>query len=187
MIFQPFLLDVNESNAYICASRRTRDAILIDAGDFDSRIDDFINENDLRLNAIFVTHDHYDHTSGLAALVEQYQIDVLSASGNAGRIPGKRVAHGQQIALGDLKATVLATPGHTFDSISLAFPELVFTGDALFAGSVGGTSSADAAQQQIQAIRRHILSLAPDCEIYPGHGPATTVNIEKQSNPFLIE
>lgn len=185
MIFQSFLLDINESNAYIVASELTRDAILVDIGEFDARIQDFIEENDLKLNAVFITHDHYDHTSGISELTRHYRVKVLSAAGNAGRTTGKRVSHGEKIQVGDLTATVLFTPGHTNDSSSLAFPGMVFTGDALFSGSVGGTSSTGAAQRQIDAIRQHIFSLPDDCEIHPGHGPASTVHIEKNFNPFF--
>ena len=185
MIFQSFLLDINESNCYLVASETTRDAILVDAGVFDSRIHDYIEENNLNIEGVFITHDHYDHTSGLTDLMRQYRVKVWSASGNAGRTAGRHVAHGHEIAVGELKGTVLATPGHTFDSLSLAFPGVVFTGDALFSGSVGGTSSSDAARHQIEAIRQHIFTLPADYEIHPGHGPASTVAIERQFNPFF--
>jgi glyoxylase-like metal-dependent hydrolase (beta-lactamase superfamily II) len=185
MIFQSFLLDVNESNCYLVASEQTRDAILIDAGDFDGRIRDYVDENNLNLEGVFITHDHYDHTSGLADLMRQYRVKVWAGSGGAGRIAGRRVAHGHQIEVGELMGIVLATPGHTSDSLSLAFPGVVFTGDALFSGSVGGTGSSDAARQQTESIRRHIFTLPADCEIHPGHGPASTVAIERQFNPFF--
>jgi len=186
MIFQSFLLDINESNAYIVASETTRDAILIDIGEFDARIQDFIEENNLKLNAVFITHDHYDHTSGIPELTRQYRVKILSAAGNAGRTAGKRVGHGDKIEVGDMTGTVFLTPGHTNDSISLAFPGLVFTGDALFSGSVGGVGSTGAAQRQIDAIRQHIFALPDDCEIHPGHGPASTIAIEKNHNPFFV-
>jgi glyoxylase-like metal-dependent hydrolase (beta-lactamase superfamily II) len=80
---------------------------------------------------------------------------------------------------------VLATPGHTPDSLSLSFPGVVFTGDALFAGSVGGTGSPRNASQQIEAIRKHIFALPDDYEIHPGHGPASTVAVERGCNPFF--
>jgi glyoxylase-like metal-dependent hydrolase (beta-lactamase superfamily II) len=88
--------------------------------------------------------------------------------------------------VGKLTGTVLATQGHTLDSISLAFPGLVFTGDALFSGSIGGTSSPRNAQQEIDHVRRNILSLPDDYEIHPGHGPSSTVAIERNHNPFFV-
>ena len=100
-------------------------------------------------------------------------------------IATRHVVHGDTVRVGNLVGEVLATPGHTPDSISLAFPGIVFTGDALFAGSVGGTSSPGCAKQQIDAIRRHILSLPDDYEVHPGHGPASTIGIERRGNPFF--
>ncbi|NLT59553.1 MAG: MBL fold metallo-hydrolase, partial [Candidatus Hydrogenedentes bacterium] len=85
-----------------------------------------------------------------------------------------------------LAGRVLATPGHTPDALSLAFPGMVFTGDALFAGSVGGTASPALARQQLDAIRNHIFSLPADTEIHTGHGPSSTVAIESRYNPFFV-
>ena len=80
---------------------------------------------------------------------------------------------------------MVRTSGHTPDSISFIFEERVaFTGDALFAGSIGGASGA-AQREEIRLVREKILTLPEDCEIRPGHGPASTVGIEKVANPFF--
>lgn len=185
MIVRKFVSDSNESNVYLVACAETREAMLIDAGSFPAGLAGFVEANGLRLRAAFITHNHYDHTDGLPdALAHGVEV-VWSEGARAGGRLARRVGHGASIVLGRWTGEARATPGHTPDSLSLVFPGLVFTGDALFAGSVGGTGTAEAAQQQVDALRAHILSLPPEYEIHPGHGPASTVAVEKRFNPFL--
>lgn len=185
MIFRHFLLDTNESNSFVVGCEDTREAMLIDVGEFDPAIVDFIEEHKLRLTTIFITHDHYDHTAGLGEAVAQFGAQVLAAKDRVGGQRARKVSHGDKVHIGSLEATVLSTPGHTQDSISLAFPGVVFSGDALFSGSVGGTSSPQCAKQELDHIRKSIFSLPDDYEIHTGHGPSSTVAIERQHNPFF--
>jgi len=187
MIFHAFLTDVNESNAYVVGCADTGRALLIDAGGFDAQILEFLAEKRLQLDAVFITHDHYDHVGGLEELTERANPDatVYSGRGKAGGRHACRVVHGDKIAVGHLTGTTLSTPGHTQDSVSLVFPGVVFTGDALFSGSVGGTTSPETARQQIECLSDHVLTLPDDWEVYPGHGPASVVWVERQYNPFL--
>ena len=185
MIFGSFLLDANESNAFVLGCEETREALLVDVGDADPRIEEFLDQHGLRLTTVFITHDHYDHTGGLDHVLREHDVEVLSGRGDAGGRNARRVRHGDEVRIGQLAGAVLATPGHTPDSVSLAFPGLVFTGDALFAGSVGGTTSSANARQEIEHIRKHIFALPDECEIHPGHGPASTVGVERQYNPFF--
>jgi len=186
MIFRAFLLSVNEANAYIVGCRESREALMVDAGEFNAGIEDFLDEHHLRLTQLFITHDHYDHTEGVAEYVERYNVRVLSAAGRLGGMNATRVRHGDVVKVGAWEGKVLLTGGHTNDSISLCFPGLVFTGDALFAGSIGGTSSPDQARREIEGIRNHIFTLPAEYEIHPGHGPSSTVWIERSFNPFFV-
>lgn len=185
MIFRSFRLDVNEANAFVVGCEATSEALLVDVGEASVLVDDFLAEHRLDLRTIFITHGHYDHTGGLDAVLAAHGVEVVSGGGLGA--PGKvrRVRHGDEVRVGRLVGRVLATPGHTEDSLSLVFPGMVFTGDALFSGSVGGTASPRQAKQQIAALREHILSLPGDYEIHPGHGPASTVEIERRHNPFF--
>ena len=88
--------------------------------------------------------------------------------------------------VGRLAGRVVATQGHTGDSLSIVFPGMAFTGDALFAGSVGGTASRGETQRQLDSIREHIFSLPPETEIHTGHGPSSTVAVESAHNPFFV-
>ena len=89
--------------------------------------------------------------------------------------------------IGKYKAEVLLVPGHTWGSICLVIGEHIFSGDTLFAGSVGrvdltgGTSM----EELVGSINRKLMVYPPESKVYPGHGPVTTIEIEKRSNPFL--
>ena len=185
MIFAHFLIDVNEANSVVVACDETKEALLVDVADWDPRIAAFIETNGLKLSTIFITHDHFDHSGGLADAVRAHDARVYSGSGRAGGQTVTKAGHGDVIRVGKIEGNVVVTPGHTPDSISLIFPGMVFSGDALFSGSVGGTSSAADAKRQIDHIRAHLFSLPEDCEVHTGHGPSSTVGVEKRYNPFF--
>jgi len=181
-----FLTSANEGNAFILACDETREAILVDVGEFEPGISEYIDANQLKLTSVFITHDHYDHSGGLREVVGRYGPAVYAGSSNPGGCRATKVGHGDTVQVGSLTGTVLATPGHTADGVSLAFPGMVFTGDALFAGSVGGTTSPSQAKQQLDALQKHVFTLPPETEIHVGHGPSSTVAIESQHNPFFV-
>lgn len=186
MIFRHFLTSVNESNAFLLACEETNEALLVDAGAFEPEISEFIRSHGLLLKKLFVTHDHYDHTGGVNEIVDKYGAEVLAGKGNCGGRHARVVRHGDTVRVGELIGHVLATPGHTPEGISLHIDGMVFTGDALFSGSVGGTGSETQAEQQRDAIRRHIFTLPPETEIHTGHGPSSTVAVESRYNPFFM-
>ncbi len=185
MIFGHFLSDVNEANLYVVACPETRHALLVDAAAWEPQIEHFLNVHRLKLTGVFITHDHYDHTGGLDTVMGMFNLHIHSGSGHAGGLAVHHVRHDDTIHFGHVEGRVIATPGHTPEGISLILPGMVFTGDALFSGSVGGTSSYQNAQIQLHAIRNHIFTLPDHFEIHPGHGPASTVGIERRFNPFF--
>ena len=186
MIVKHFLLDVNEVNLFVAACPKTREAMLIDAGGFDERVPAYIAENGLSLTRIFITHDHYDHTDGLAEYAKRFGAEVISGTSPVGSCNARIVKHGDEIHLGSLTGKVYSTPGHTPVGLTLAFPEHAFTGDALFAGSVGGTGAKENYDMQLDAIRKHVFTLPEDTLVHVGHGPSSTVAVEKKYNPFFV-
>jgi hydroxyacylglutathione hydrolase len=173
MILRHFLLDVNETNCYLVACPETREAAIIDPGEPCRELEALVEEEALRPVFVVVTHDHFDHTGGVSAVVSRFGVR------------GRGVREGDSLKVGNLEFTVLETPGHTPDSISLAVRDAIFTGDALFAGSVGGTTSQENFEQEIDHIRSKILSHSRGTRLFPGHGPPSTVAIEATFNPFL--
>jgi hydroxyacylglutathione hydrolase len=180
------LCDSLESNAFIAWCEKTRSALLVDAGEFQQEMLEFCTDQHLRLKTIFITHDHHDHTEGLREACTAFGATVYAAKNGFGDVAASRIGDGGQITIGAETGTVRPTPGHTPDGLSLIFTGHVFTGDALFAGSVGGTSDPSLAQQQIDHIRKNIFTLPGDCLIFPGHGPCSTVEIERSYNPFFV-
>lgn len=186
MIFAQFRMEALEANTFIVGCTRTREALLVDAGEGDpKRFRRFLDRHGLTLTTVFITHHHYDHVDGLAAIVKEFSPTVYSALGHAGGVDTLRIAHGDTLSFGTFTGRVAATPGHTEDGLTLIFPGFAFTGDALFAGSVGGTQNAALAELQRQHIREQIFTLPDETQLHVGHGPSTTVGIERRYNPFF--
>ncbi len=179
MIFRHFLLDVNEANLYVAACEATRQALIVDAGGFDSRVVEFVRERGLIPAAIAITHDHHDHTGGLAQYRKAFGCRAIGA---------QDLRDGTAIPCGRLEFRALLTPGHTSDAACYycAAEKIAFTGDTLFAGSIGGTASESQKQQEIASIRAKLFSMPGETILCPGHGPLTTVAIEKAANPFFV-
>jgi glyoxylase-like metal-dependent hydrolase (beta-lactamase superfamily II) len=171
-----------QTNCYIAACERTKEALIIDPGGYTDRIPQIISENGLTVQYIFITHGHFDHTGGLDEVKRRFGGEVLAGSKSAG---GKVVKDGDTVPLGRFQCMVRSTPGHTPDSLSLVIGNHVFVGDALSAGAVGGTAGRTQHEQLISAIRDNIFPLGDHVRIHTGHGPGTTVRIERVYNPFF--
>ena len=185
MILEHFLLSINETNAYIVACTETHEAAVIDPGEWNDQMAALVKDQGLSLRWALITHGHSDHTGGIEAIAKGYPSVHFAAHA---RFPAAdlHLKEGDTIQVGKLNLRVLETPGHTADSLSFVMGNDVFCGDALFAGSVGGTNSPEEYTVLIQAIRQQILPLGDDMVLHPGHGPATTVLIERLFNPFLL-
>ena len=186
MILAHFLLSVNEANAFLLGCRESKEALLVDAGEYPEELDAILEEEGLRLSGVFITHDHFDHTDGLREVLARHPASVYAYQAETGGCEAQVVRQGGVVNVGRWAGTVLETPGHTPDGISLAFPGLVFSGDALFAGSIGGTASSSLARSLVNSIEEQLFTLPPETEIYTGHGPASTVAIEQTYNPFFV-
>jgi len=174
---------------YLVWDEVSREAAIFDTGWNSILPMAVIDENQLQLRHIFLTHSHDDHIAGLAGLREKYpKAHVHSNSKTAP--PQSRNRANDFFHLGSLRITNRDTPGHAEDGVTYIVgtwpedaPHVAFVGDAIFAGSMGnGFQSWDLAKQK---VREQILTLPPDTLICPGHGPLTTVGEEKAHNPFF--
>lgn len=159
-------------------------AAAFDTGSDCDGVLDFVRERALRLESVFLTHAHGDHIYDLDRLLEKTGAKAWTGEAVAG---AELFAHGRGFCLGSLKISTRLTRGHSPCGITYVVEGLsrriAITGDALFAGSMGGgkVSYADA----LRTTRDEILSLPPDTLVCPGHGPLTTVGGELLHNPFF--
>ena len=176
-------------HCYLVWDEVTRDAALFDTGVQPELIFKIVEENGLNLKHLFITHGHYDHVDGLAAIRDKFPKFHLHTD-QKGALPQHKNRRNDFIMLGSLRITNRETPGHAEDGITYVvgnWPEdassVAIVGDAIFAGSMGGAKGlGDVARTH---VREQIFTLPGDTLICPGHGPVTTVAEEKLNNPFF--
>lgn len=193
------------TNSYIIYENNKAAAIDV-GGDPDDMLA-FLHEHHLALDAILITHLHFDHLYGVADLAsatgaavyapEKDQPLMATESGSGGIWGLPRVKQFAPIALhpgksifAGMECIVLETPGHTPGGVSYYFPNqhAVFPGDALFHRSIGRTDFPMGDHQQLlKSIKEGLLVLPDDTQVYPGHGSATTIGAERKENPFVGE
>jgi len=194
MFVKMFTVGINQTNCFIVGDTQTEEAVVIDPG-FDSASEaksilKEIERNRFRVKFIINTHGHPDHTSGNKTMKEATGAPVLIHEYDAPllRNPSadKTIREGDIIEFGEVKLRVLHTPGHSKGSIALLAADAVFSGDTLFAGSIGRYDLPDGSLEEIMnSIRNKLLTLPDRVKVYPGHGPVTTIGEERRSNPFL--
>jgi glyoxylase-like metal-dependent hydrolase (beta-lactamase superfamily II) len=170
-----------KTNAYIVTCSRTRDSALIDAPAEANIIKDRLKNTIPQY--ILLTHNHMDHTGALAQLHAELQVPLAAHASDAGNLtppPDILLNNGDRVSLGELKFTVLHTPGHTPGSLCFSIGCYLISGDTIFPGGPGRTSSPDDFKQIIKSITEKIFILPDDTQIYPGHGNPTVLKNEKR-------
>jgi glyoxylase-like metal-dependent hydrolase (beta-lactamase superfamily II) len=180
-----------EENMYLVFDSATRQAIIIDPGARNEALEAEVRKRGLRIDAIYNTHGHHDHTGANNFYRARYKADVYASPRDSDRYedpadaPTRPLPSGDELRLGDLKVRVIGTPGHTPGSACFMIGDVLFTGDTLFRGAVGRTDDDVSAATMLREIENGLLVLPPDTAVYPGHGEATTIAEEKEGNPFL--
>lgn len=191
MIVKCFAVGWLSTNCYVVGCEETREAAVIDPGmeteEETEQVLNLIEENGFKVKYIINTHGHPDHISGNEAMKEATGAPILIHESNSESVNADRkLCNGDVLHVGNFKLVVLHTPGHTPDGISLLAENAVFTGDALFAGSIGRTDFVGGSYADlIQSIKTKLLCLPDSFTVYCGHGPTTTIGNEKRYNPFL--
>ena len=184
MIFHRFTVGSYPINGYLVADPESRIGVFIDPGGFHDEIAAYIKQKNIELRHIFFTHGHWDHAEGLEEFRRRYSVKEYAGK-NEVHSASRVLNGGEKIEIGSLQFTALSTPGHTPGGISFVCQDRVFTGDALFCGSVGGTGSAKNAKIQLDSVRKNIFTLPDATLVFPAHGPITSVAAEKYANPFF--
>ena len=151
-----------ETNCYIVTNEATLHSVVIDPGDESNTIMDYLEENHLICDAIFLTHGHFDHVGAVSAYYQD----------------------GDQITEAGLVFHVMETPGHTPGSVCLRVEDALFTGDTLFRGSCGRTDLDGGDMDAMMHSLKKICRLEGDYEVYPGHMEATSLLRERLFNYY---
>jgi len=208
MIHEVLSVGMLACNCSILGDESTREAVVIDPGDEVERVQKILAEHGLHAKYIVATHAHIDHVGGIeklkhatgaAVLMHEadlplYQNLALQAEWLGVPPPGvvnvdQFLKEGDTLRCGALTLEVLHTPGHSPGSLSLHLPgekQGILSGDTLFQGSIGRTDLWGGSFDEILRSIRYRLLIFPDATpVFPGHGPATTIGEERESNPFL--
>ena len=185
------------TNCYIVTDEASRACAVIDPGDESNTSLNYLEDNHLTCRAILLTHGHYDHTGAVDAVHAETGATVYMHRNDAGSAVGFDsyvydppegtvfYQEGDTVQVGALVFRVLETPGHTPGGVTLMCEDALFTGDTLFNGSCGRTDFAGGdMEQELRSLAR-LAALEGDYEVYPGHMDFSTLERERQYNPYL--
>lgn len=185
MLIQRFLFpEVEEVNSFLVACLAAREAVLIDAGGIHSDLSSIIREYSLDLKYLFITHSHYDHISGVDNLIKTVP-EIAFINRDRRYKLNNNISSTVPFSLGMLKGAYYFAPGHTDDMQVLYLNGHLFTGDLIFAGSLGGTKDYQHYAQQKNHVLYLLETFPDETIIHPGHGPDSTVALERAYNPFI--
>ena len=195
------------NNIYVVWDPATREAAVLDVGFDPELVIEFVQHQGLHVRWLLATHAHYDHVAamlpvqralgGVFALhpADRPLLSAVAIQGSMFGLPpvavpevGHELAEGQSIPIGGESLEVLFTPGHAPGHVTFRHGTTLWSGDVLFAGSVGRTDLPGGSWDTLErSIRERLFPLGDDLRVLPGHGPATTIGEERRHNPFVGE
>ncbi len=170
------------SNSYFISDRKTKDAFIVDPSHFDTKVLTKIEKHGFKIKDILITHGHKAHIQGLRTLLKIYDANVYYAGEKLNDIKFIRLEEEKEpeIDILGMKVKVLFINGHSRDSVVYQFDRSLFTGDVMEAGCLGHTETPYLKAQLIKNIQEKILTLDGNYVIYPGHGPISTLDTERE-------
>lgn len=200
MIIRRMMAGVYAANCYILLDENTKDAVVLDPGGDVDDICNAVNDFHGKVKYIILTHGHFDHTTGVEELKDITGAEVaISKEDNDMIMKGEQyygpfpeaggdilLKDGDELKFGNTTLKILATPGHTPGGICILADDDVFTGDTLFAGSVGRSDLKGGNQEAlIRSIKEKLMVLDNTIAVHPGHGASSTIGKERNDNPFI--
>lgn len=207
MILEKLTVGPFQENCYIVGDEATGTGVLFDPGDEAARIALAVEQTNLEIERIVITHAHIDHVGAVAALVDEYACPVLmhrEAEPMLEQLPNQALMMGlrfgkvpevdgyieddEVVEVGGISFAALYTPGHAPGHLAFyaADEGVVVSGDALFAGGIGRVDLPGGSMEVLmRSINERLLSLPDETVVYSGHGPETTIGEERTGNPFL--
>lgn len=199
MLIKSFSLGQLGTNCYIVTDEKTLCSAVIDPGDEAAVILDYIEENRLKVEHIFITHGHFDHTGAVLEVAEDTGADIWinekelcqDARGDMDfcfcpqGVAVMTYSDGDRILCGGLTFEIIDTPGHSRGSVTIKCENALFTGDTLFRDSCGRTDLPGGSMRTLLASLKKIAELPGDFEVYPGHMEATSLSREREFNHYI--
>ena len=187
-------LGAYQTNCYIIHETDSKTCCVIDPGYEPEEVLDAADELGLTVEAILLTHGHFDHVGGVKTIAAETGCDVYICADDLSLPPmmtagalyyTKTYGEGDTLHLAGLEISILHTPGHTPGSVCLLVNDTIFSGDTLFSGSCGRTDLPGGSWATILKSLRRLRELETNYRVCPGHGESTTLAQEKRYNPYL--
>ena len=204
MFIEQIVLGMLHTNCWILGDSETRECVLFDPGTNFEKITAFLEEKQLKVQVILLTHGHFDHVMAARLLQDHTGAQVMICRPDENMLAPDQVLHrgymrqayqpprvdrllydGDRFSCGSLEFQVLRTPGHTAGSCCVLCGDVMVSGDTLFEGSIGRTDFPTGSRSELRESLQRLRNLEGDYTVYAGHNDETTLEMERKNNPFL--
>ncbi len=199
MIIKTIPTGMIEENCYIVMDENTNEGFLVDPGADAEILAGAVENMKMKPKFILLTHGHWDHIGAVVELKDKFNIPFYISKNDNDMIqsgqdtygstpnPDGYLKEGDTFKFADKTIRVIETPGHTPGGVCFLVDKSLFTGDTLFNGTIGRTDFVGGSfETLVSSVRERLATLPEDTKVYPGHGPSTTIGLEKRQNPYIL-